>query len=625
MAKLTATIILAACGALLVNAAAAPATVPTMQDFVPSPDVLSVELSPSGQQLMIVRKKAEDHYQVELRKTADLARGGSSFEVEPADIRGARWLTDDLILVAARERRIERGRINWYNILAVFTPDGRLKSKLPRENAEILRVDARDPAILYLAYDSTGDGSADVQRYDARTGVAERLLRGSDRRFNFKVDQTGEVRLSTTFDPTTYQLATWARSKGQGTWKRISLLSPVERDSFEPVGFLKDDPNKLLVIANAGADKAGLRVYDLEAGRIVQTLFDNPLVDVERAIVSREGQLRGVAYVTDMRHVHWFAQEDARLAARLDTLLPDRSIEIGAPSADGARIISAVGPADPGSFYLAHADGSVQPLGGARPQFRGKTLAKVELVTIAARDGRPISTYVTQQPGSSGLPLVILPHGGPWARDMGGFDDWPQLLAAQGYLVAQPQFRGSTGFGKDHWLAGDRQWGAKMQDDLDDVAQALITSKRADGDKVAMFGWSYGGYAAYVAATRGEPYKCAIVGAGVSNVDRISALLSENPFVSLVQRPTIAGPSPVKTLANARIPVFIIHGSQDSVVDVSHGRDAAKSLKTAGRAYEYQEIDGLDHTADRMSAEQRATIYKLLTGWLAGPCGFDHR
>ena len=625
MASLTATIILAVCGALLANAAAAPAIVPTMQDFVPSPDVLSVELSPSGQQLMIVRKKAEDHYQVELRKTADLARGGSSFDVEPADIRGARWLTDDLILVAARERRIERGRINWYNILAVFTADGRLKSKLPRENAEILRVDARDPAILYLAYDSTGDGSADVQRYDARTGVAERLLRGSDRRFNFKVDQTGEVRLSTTFDPATYQLATWARSKGQGTWKRISLLSPVERDSFEPVGFLKDDPNKLLVIANAGADKAGLRVYDLEAGRIVQTLFDNPLVDVERAIVSREGQLRGVAYVTDMRHVHWFAQEDARLAARLDTLLPDRSIEIGAPSADGTRIISAVGPADPGSFYLAHADGSVQPLGGARPQFRGKTLAKVELVTIAARDGRPIPTYVTQQPGSSGLPLVILPHGGPWARDMGGFDDWPQLLAAQGYLVAQPQFRGSTGFGKDHWLAGDRQWGAKMQDDLDDVAKALITSKRADGDKVAMFGWSYGGYAAYVAATRGKPYKCAIVGAGVSNVDRISALLSENPFVSLVQRPTIAGPSPVKTLANARIPVFIMHGSQDSVVDVSHGRDAAKSLKTASRAYEYREIEGLDHTADRMSAEQRTMIYKLLTGWLAGPCGFDHR
>ena len=625
MARLTATIILAVCGALLANAAAALAPVPTMQDFVPSPDVLSVELSPSGQQLMIVRKKAEDHYQVELRKTADLARGGSSFDVEPADIRGARWLTDDLILVAARERRIERGRINWYNILAVFTADGKLKSKLPRENAEILRIDARDPAILYLAYDSTGDGSADVQRYDARTGVAERLLRGSDRRFNFKVDQTGEVRLSTTFDPATYQLATWARSKGQGTWKRISLLSPVERDSFEPVGFLKDDPNKLLVIANAGADKAGLRVYDLEAGRIVQTLFDNPLVDVERAIVSREGQLRGVAYVTDMRHVHWFAQEDARLAARLDTLLPDRSIEIGAPSADGTRIISAVGPADPGSFYLARPDGSVQPLGGARPQFRGKTLAKVELVTIAARDGRPIPTYVTQQPGSSGLPLVILPHGGPWARDMGGFDDWPQLLAAQGYLVAQPQFRGSTGFGKDHWLAGDRQWGAKMQDDLDDIAKALITSKRADGDKVAMFGWSYGGYAAYVAATRDEPYKCAIVGAGVSNVDRISALLSENPFVSLVQRPTIAGPSPVKTLANARIPVFIMHGSQDSVVDVSHGRDAAKSLKTAGRAYEYREIEGLDHTADRMSAEQRTMIYKLLTGWLAGPCGFDHR
>ena len=617
--------ILATLCVMLMPLSGAVASTPRVQDFVPSPDILSVELSPSGQKLLIVRKTAEDHYQVELRSTADLGRGGSSFDVEPAAIRGARWLTDDLILVAARERRSEHGRINWYDILAVFSGDGRLKSKLPRENAEILRIDAKDPAILYLAYDGTGDGSADVHRYDARTGTSERLLRGSDRRFNFKVDQQGDVRLSTTFDPASFQLATWARTKGDGAWKRISVLSPTERNSFEPVGFLKDNPNELLIIANNGADRAGLHVYDLAANRIVRTLFEHPLVDVQRAIVSRDGVLRGVTYVTDMAHTHWFAEEDARLATRLETILPGRSLDISILAGNGARIASASGPGDPGSFYFIRPDGAIQPLGSARPQFRGATLADVKLTMIPARDGRPIPTYLTRQPGTNALPLVVLPHGGPWARDMGGFDDWSQMLAAQGYLVAQPQFRGSTGFGKNHWLAGDRQWGAAMQDDLDDVAKALVTSKQANADKVAIFGWSYGGYAAYTAAARSSGlYRCAIAGAGVSDVDRISALLSENPFVSLVQRPTIVGPSPVKTLAAAKIPVFIMHGDQDSVVNVSHGRDAAATLKSGGRTYEYHEIKGLDHTADRMTAEQRKEILGLLAGWLAGPCGLSH-
>jgi dipeptidyl aminopeptidase/acylaminoacyl peptidase len=161
-----------------------------------------------------------------------------------------------------------------------------------------------------------------------------------------------------------------------------------------------------------------------------------------------------------------------------------------------------------------------------------------------------------------------------------------------------------------------------MQDDLDDTAKSLIQLGEADPQRIAMFGWSYGGYAALVASFRGNGiYRCAIAGAAVSDLNRISALLSDNPVANLIQKPTIKGPSPVNELRNATIPVFIIHGDEDQIVDVEQGRIAAKALKDAGKRSQYVEVKGMDHTSDRFTPAHRKALYEALTTWLKTDCG----
>ena len=178
----------------------------------------------------------------------------------------------------------------------------------------------------------------------------------------------------------------------------------------------------------------------------------------------------------------------------------------------------------------------------------------MKFVTYKARDGRKIKAYVTiPTVGKKPYPAVVMPHGGPWARDVNIFDDWAQLLASHGYIVIQPQFRGSTGFGLDHWKAGDKNWGLTMQDDMDDAALFLTSKGLASKGKLAMFGWSYGGYAAFAGSMRDNNiYNCTVAGAGVSDLGRIKAGLLDNPFTDKLARPVYKGLSPLDTVEKVK-------------------------------------------------------------------------
>jgi dienelactone hydrolase len=611
-------VVLGVASSSLISAQARGA-VPSLADFAAATDIRDVRLSPSGTKLMIVRLGSDGRYFGEIRNVADIANGGLSFDAAPAEIRGGVWLTDDLLLVQLRERRKRGSGSQWFQFNALFNAKGELIGKLPAEMPEVLGRDATTPTVLYLAYDSTGDGSPDVHRFDALTGKSERILRGSNKRFGFLVDRNGAVRISMTFDPGSLEVTYHARAANGDSWDAINVYRPKERQTFQPVGFLTEDPDELVVIANNGRDKAGVHIFSLSAKKIVRTLYQRDDVDIDEVIRNRQGRVVGARYATDMPRIEWLDPQAKAIAERAAPLLPDRSLSVLDISSNGYALVRSSAATDLGSWYLAKPDGSFKALGSIKPEFKGKQLGIATMRTIKARDGLPIPLFVTKPAGVSGpAPLVVMPHGGPWARDVGGFDDWAQFLAAQGYVVAQPQFRGSTGFGNAHWRAGDGQWGSTMQDDLDDTAKALIASKEVDPKRVAMFGWSYGGYAALVAGFRGNGlYRCTIAGAAVSDLNRIQALLSDNPVSSLVQKPTIVGPSPVNRLKDANIPVFIVHGDEDTVVDVSHGRDAAAALKAAGKPYAYVEIKGLDHTSDRFNVAQRTQFFTTLAGWLS--------
>ncbi len=166
-----------------------------------------------------------------------------------------------------------------------------------------------------------------------------------------------------------------------------------------------------------------------------------------------------------------------------------------------------------------------------------------------------------------------MPHGGPWARDSLRFDLWAQFLANRGYLVLQPQYRGSEGWGQKLWRAGDREWGGKMQDDKDDGAKWLVEQGLADKDRIAIYGYSYGGYAAMAAIVRPDtPYQCAISGAGLSELRYFDKVTFEGAYGREFQNPTIKGLSPLDVAKEASIPIYIFHGNRDQRVPIEQPR-----------------------------------------------------
>jgi dipeptidyl aminopeptidase/acylaminoacyl peptidase len=228
------------------------------------------------------------------------------------------------------------------------------------------------------------------------------------------------------------------------------------------------------------------------------------------------------------------------------------------------------------------------------------------------RDGTPIDAYLTLPRGSSGkgLAAIVLPHGGPQARDDGAFDWLSQYFASRGYAVLQPQFRGSDGFGIQFALAGRRQWGRKMQDDVSDGVKSLIANGTIDASKVCIMGWSYGGYAALAGATlTPELYRCAIAGAGVS--DLIEMLLWSKEFAGgadgsirywrlhigdpTADKANIEAVSPIKHVGNVKAPILLIHGELDSVVPIKQSEIIAEALKAAGKPYEFARLANENH------------------------------
>jgi dipeptidyl aminopeptidase/acylaminoacyl peptidase len=224
--------------------------------------------------------------------------------------------------------------------------------------------------------------------------------------------------------------------------------------------------------------------------------------------------------------------------------------------------------------------------------------------------------------GEAPHPAVVMPHGGPWARDNNTFDTWRQFLADRGYVVLQPQYRGSFGFSQTLWRAGDREWGGKMQDDKDDGAAWMVEQGIVDADRIAMYGFSYGGYAAMAAIVRDNPpYQCAISGAGLSELRTFERVTFENSrFNREFQNPTVAGLSPLERVDNASIPILIFHGNRDQIVPIEQSEKYHAALVRAGKDSRYVEITDYGH-GPSLTADKQAQVLELLESYLRDHCG----
>jgi dipeptidyl aminopeptidase/acylaminoacyl peptidase len=391
------------------------------------------------------------------------------------------------------------------------------------------------------------------------------------------------------------------RESADADWRTLLTIGAEDAPASDILAFSGDGAS-LLVISSAGTDTGRLTRIDIASGR-AEVLLEDPEADVAGAILhpdTREPQI--VEVLKDRAEYHVLDPGvEADFKAIRDLHHGDPQL-VGRDEADRTWLVAFVDDTGPTSYYAydrASRTGSF--LFDSRPELSQYTLAPMEPFSYQARDGLTVHGYVTFPPdgGRTGLPAVVNVHGGPQVRDTWGFDPEAQWLANRGYMCIQVNYRGSTGYGKSFVSAGDREWGAKMHTDLLDAVSYVVEQGWADPARVAIYGGSYGGYAALVgAAFTPDVFCCAVDIVGPSNLQTLLESIPPywKPMAAGLYR-RVGNPetdqeflwsrSPLSRARDIRIPLLIAQGANDPRVKQAESEQIVAALKDAGIDYEY--------------------------------------
>jgi dipeptidyl aminopeptidase/acylaminoacyl peptidase len=505
--------------------------------------------------------------------------------------------------------------------------------------------------------DDVGVNQADIYKVEVESGRAVRIMGADAKTAGYLTDLEGAVRarLRTDTGAGGAHVITELRDPDTGAWQEHFKSYAKARDVVQVLGFAKD-PNIAYVLSNVGRDKAAILEYDIRARKLGEIVFEHRFFDaagmsVRRVKDAQFGEVQFFTYAGPaegdyLYQSDWYRDMDKRVAQALTLaeepqLVVDpangrsatvpmrtkRNWRLTSSSLDRSVIVFAVeAPNEPATFYMLRNNALTQ-LSKAYPDIDPRSLGDGKLVYYKARDGLDIPAFLYTPSlalcGAGPWKAVVHPHGGPWARDALVFDYsmWIPLMTSRCAAVLQPQFRGSQGWGRKLWMAGDAQWGQQMQDDKDDGAKWLIDQKIALPGRIAMFGFSYGGYSSMAAAVRPNGlYKCAIAGAGVSDLTRLTANFYTNEFYRDGQAASIAGLSPVDQADQIKIPIYVYHGDRDVTVPIIQSRVFVSKAKKSGQDVQFKEFKDYAHGA----AWTRATFGEQLRGideYLAKGCG----
>ncbi len=446
----------------------------------------------------------------------------------------------------------------------------------------------------------------DVYRVDLRTGELAKEL-DNPGFVGWLADASLTVRAG--FQPhPDGSLSVMVRDSAGSEWRELLAVPPDDALTTDAIAF-SDDGGSLLMTSSAGGQTARLVRIDVATGSL-QVLAGDPVADVSRVKVhpvTKEPQI-----VTVEKARAEYLVLDPAVAADLEAI---RALHPGDPAitnaddADRTWLVAFTNDSGPVPFYAYNRQtGRSQFLFVHQPELSKYQLAAMEPFEFQARDGLTIHGYLTFPPGDgatrterSHLPAVVNVHGGPWVRDSWGFNPEAQWMANRGYLCIQVNYRGSTGYGKAFVNAGDREWGAKMQDDLSDAVAYVIGQHWADKDRVAIYGGSYGGYAALAgAAFTPDLYSCAVDIVGPSNLITLIQTIPPYwaPLISQYHR-RLGDPdnekdkeflwsrSPLSAADRIRIPMLIAQGANDPRVKQAESEQIVAALQKAGIDYEY--------------------------------------
>ena len=629
--------------------AAAPEP-PTIQQLAAYPQYSGFSLSPDGKHLAALRGNDEERV-IAVWDTSALDKAPTLIGSDKMKIAGVQFIKNDRIAVSfwqPYDLRADRVYKTFLNKLMITDLQGKawnepLKHPRATSRAEQMAQARSNPSVLdtlpndpkhILVVNNVGSDAGDVYRVDLSNFTSERIQMSEDNVAGYVTDLEGNLRarLKQDLDGTGAYVSAEFRNLETGKWEEHFRSYVKDRDQTSIVGFSRD-PNIAFVASNKGQDKTAIYEYDIAKRERKEVLFQHKFFNATRVRVNPYrsagdafGAILGVGYEGPRGNdVDWTLPSMRALDAGLSKALgitkeqlsltdpaTGQTATIEYPSKKGYSIIDyspdfstvlleVEGAATPPEYYLFR-NGELTLLAKSHPDIDPRSLGDTQLVYYKARDGLDIPAFLTRPNtelcGPGPWKAVVHPHGGPWSRDTMDFDwsMWVPMMASRCMAVLRPQFRGSEGWGRKLWMAGDAEWGQKMQDDKDDGAKWMVEQGIAQPDHIAIFGFSYGGYAAFAASVRQDgPFKCAIAGAGVSDIHRIWARFYTNPFFRQAQAPTVDGLNPLDKASQIAIPIMVYHGERDQTVPIEQSQWFVSEAKKSGKPVVYHELADYAH------------------------------
>jgi dipeptidyl aminopeptidase/acylaminoacyl peptidase len=625
----------------------------TAEDFAAPASLISPSLSPSGRYLVWVGRSGDEneiHIQdLETGQATRRSAGGAREHFGGVFINSISWKGDDRLLIAAAQLELRRqdGRADgavrafaYGRTVLSMARDGssavNLKGPRTEEGrpGELLDTLPDDPEHILMTYRS--GGGLHVARVNVLTGEAVKVVDGHTRVLSYLTDRNGAVVGRTTYRGLTGRVMLMEALGADGRWAEVFRLRRDELRDLPDYQFLgaTDQPGQSFVAVRPmtpeEGDTTGVHVFDFATRQMGPAIWRHETYDVSGIVVaSGDRSLMAGCYWADIYRCDFNDQQENAIMNGIRTFLGEGwSVSVVSQAEDRSRwVVRASAPNNPGEYYLFDlTERKMELLGSIYPQLPEAALGSMRRVDYTATDGRALFGYLTRPPGApegSRPPLVVLPHGGPEARDALSYDRWAQFLATRGYQVFQPNFRGSSGMGRAFVEAGHRQWGLRMQDDVTEGVQHLVAQGLADAEQVCIAGASYGGYAALQAgASRPELYRCAISIAGPS--DLLTMLRHERSgggadsdryeyWVRSIGDPTtdraaIEAASPLNKADTWSIPLLLIHGEDDEVVPVAQSRNMERALRRAGKPVRLVVMNDAGHSGWSRSDEVRVMI-----------------
>jgi dipeptidyl aminopeptidase/acylaminoacyl peptidase len=609
--------------------------------FGARPSVADLTLSPDGKRVAYIAPAAGQGavlYTVGLEKDAR-PNAVTHTDGKPDRLGRCSWVANDRLvcIVYGVIKNPLMGLLPWTRLIAIDADGKNLKllstqqneysrgwqlgggtvlDWLPDENGSVLMTRHYLPDDHLGSHLGSSDEGLGVDRIDTRTLEVSHVERPARSATDYITDGRGTVRImamrvTSSGDQDTGVTHYHYRLGNSRDWRSLSEFNSLTGEGFRPIAVDHD-----LNVAYGLKKKDGrmaLFAVSLDEALQEKLVYSRPDVDIDSLLqIGRQQRVVAASYATDTRHAEYLTSDKQMLTA-LSKALPDAQLRIADSSTDESKMLLFAGSdTDPGVYYIF--DRKARQLNTfyvARDAMEGVKLARMKPVSYPSGDGVMVPGYLTLPPGredGKGLPAIVLPHGGPSARDEWGFDWLSQFFANRGFAVIQPNFRGSSGYG-DAWFQqnGFRSWPVAINDVLA-AGRWLVSQGIADPSKLAVVGWSYGGYAALQSAVvNPETFKAVIAIAPVTDLSAFKEEARNFTHFSVVQQFVGEGPhmhegSPIEHADKIKVPVLLFHGAMDRNVGIAESQRMAEKLKKAGARCELVTWDNLDHYLEDSAA-----------------------